>query len=80
MDYENLMKKARQSIKEHDKIDTENGFISPSLNLMICLTTAVAAIQAGIATDDFEPIAEGQAMLEEALELLKMLIPSLDLE
>ncbi len=80
MDYENLMEKARQNIKERDRTGTENGFISPTLNLMICITTAVASIQDGITTNDFEPVAEGQAMLEEALKLLKMLIPSLEQE
>jgi hypothetical protein len=70
MDYEKLMRKARKTNKDRDKMDKESGFASPNVNLMACLTTAMAAIQAGISTDDFETIAEGQAMLELAIKSL----------
>jgi hypothetical protein len=78
MDYENLMIKARQTVKERYLINMDDDFIPLPLNLMICITTAIAAIQNGIATDDFGPVTEGQAMLEVALKHLEMLIPTLD--
>lgn len=72
MDYEKLIVKARKTIKHQERIEREMGLIAPgdwgSFDL---LRTAFMAIRCGIETDDWDAVAEGQAMLEIILDKYK---------
>jgi hypothetical protein len=71
MDYNAVMKDAREDVKYSCSIGPETCSGSPGVILMGFITTAMSAIQSGIRTDSFETIAKGQAILEEVLEILK---------
>ncbi|HVP96915.1 hypothetical protein [Methanoregula sp.] len=71
MDYNSVMKEARKYVKDTCNIDSGQCFGSPGVTLMSFVTTAMSAIQSGITTDSFETVAEGQAILEQAVEILK---------
>ncbi len=69
MDYKNMMGIARETNRERDEMDrriSSSGAVS-DLSPSMIIRTAMAAIEAGIVTDDFETVAEGQAMLEELM-------------
>ena len=70
MDYEKLMRKARRINAKRDKEEREVGFAAPGDgdDNSLFLRTAMSAIECGIKTDDWDCVAEGQAMLE-TLEL-----------
>ena len=62
------MAKARKTNLMRDSADKEVGSVPPSeASLLEHLRTAMFAIEAGIQTDDWNAVAEGQAMLEEIL-------------
>jgi hypothetical protein len=64
--YEALMKRARKTNRQRDEIDRLNGNKTPAeCGLRELIRTAMAAIKGGIASGQWEPVAEGQAMLEE---------------
>lgn len=63
MNYLELMEKARHANKERDDID--GGFARPDANPIILLRTAMSAIECGITLEDWNCVAEGQAMLEQ---------------
>ncbi len=71
MDYNTLMKEARKTNKERYNMELEGCFESLNVSLMAYITTAMSAIQTGITTDNFETIAEGQAILEQAVEIIR---------
>jgi hypothetical protein len=62
MNYDELMKKARETNRQRDKMD---GFNYASLPPSVVIDTAKMAIKAGIVTDDWNAVAEGLAMLED---------------
>lgn len=65
MKYETLMAKARRTNAKRDQDEREVGFAAPSdCTPDLQLRTAMMAIQAGIEMDDWDCIAEAQAMLE----------------
>lgn len=71
-DYERLLTEARKTNAERDASDRASGFAAPSdAGLLVLLDTAAAAIKAGITTDDFETVAEGQAMLLGVIDSLR---------
>lgn len=66
MDYEKLMTRARASNRKRDAADRRLGMAAPKdAEVGEHLQTAMAAFKAGIATEDWRIIAEGQALLEE---------------
>jgi len=68
MDYEKLMKKARKKNAQFDQVDAGHGHASPQESgLLIWLDTAEAAIQCGIKIGDWATVAEGLAMLQDAI-------------
>ncbi|MFY9750354.1 MAG: hypothetical protein WAK75_03460 [Methanoregula sp.] len=71
MDYPSLMKEARRINKERYKMDLEDCFESLPVNLMAYITTAMSAVQTGITTENFATIAEGQAILEQVIEIIR---------
>jgi hypothetical protein len=72
MNYDELMSNARRTNAKRDKQDRKNNFAAPGdLPLVEHIRTAMMAIEAGIKTDDWENIAEGQAMLEDAVKRLQ---------
>lgn len=71
-DYEKLLIEARKTNAERDASDRASGFAAPGdTGILVLLDTAAAAIEAGITTDDFETVAEGQAMLLDAIQALR---------
>jgi len=72
MDYEDMMKKARATNKQRDNHERKVGFMAASdCSLDLQIRTAMSAIQAGIASNDWVCIAEAQAMLEQVEKLLR---------
>ena len=71
MDYNLLMKDAREYVKYSCSIGPETCSGSPGCILMGFITTAMSAIQSGITTENYQTIAKGQAVLEEAVEILR---------
>ena len=70
--YEKLLIEARKTNTERDASDRVSGFAAPGdASVLVLLDTAAAAIRAGITTDDFETVAEGQAMLLGAIQALR---------
>lgn len=70
MDYNKIMQKARKINAKRDAIDRKAGFGAPPDGpLDLYIRTAMGAINAGISLEDWDCIAEGQAMLEE-IELI----------
>lgn len=66
MDYESLMAQARKTNTHRDGVERKNGLIAPSdATPLDQLRTAMSAIRAGIITDDWNAVAEGQDMLVE---------------
>ena len=62
--YQKLMFKARRVNIERDIVETEAGFQAPTNGTAWThLRTAMEAIRAGIACEDWSCVAEGQAML-----------------
>lgn len=71
MDYKSLMERARETNIERDTHDHHYGFASPSdIPPRFTLRTAMAAIECGISIDDWNCVAEGQAMLEQLEKML----------
>lgn len=71
MDYDKLMRTARQTNAKRDEGERESGFAAPPDNEpSMFLRTAMAAIECGIRTDDWESIAEAQAMLEQVIKYM----------
>jgi len=68
MNYQKLMEKARQTNKERDQIDQNSGLGTPDISPAILLRTAMSAIECGIVQEDWNCVAEGQAMLEKLAE------------
>lgn len=65
MNYNELMTKARKTNAKRDKDEREVGFMAASDGTPEDqLRTAMCAIQCGIVINDWECIAEAQAMLE----------------
>lgn len=72
MNYDTLMTEARKTNARRDKIDRANGFAPPcDCSMTVLIETVMGAIEAGITTDDWHPVAEGQAMLEVLLKRLQ---------
>ena len=66
MDYNKLMKRARDQNKRFDRLDIKAGGTPMHKQpVMVQIRTAMAAIECGIKTADWNNVAEGQAMLEE---------------
>lgn len=66
MNYNELMQKARKTNAKRDQSEREAGFLANSnCSPAMQLRTAMMAIQAGITTNDWNCIAESQAMLEQ---------------
>lgn len=64
--YHKLMNKARKTNRERDTIDHETGCAAPQEGTKgMLLRTAMCALQAGIASGDWNCVAEGQVMLEQ---------------
>lgn len=69
MDYEKIMNQARKTNNDRDKSEKSSGFSAESdLHPYANIRTAMMAIQAGITIEDWSAIAEGQAILEMAME------------
>lgn len=65
MKYNELMERARKTNAKRDKDERKAGFAANSVFAPdLQLRTAMSAIQAGIAVEDWNCIAEAQAMLE----------------
>lgn len=64
-DYKKIMLKARKTNMERDDIDRSIGRPAPpdTTDDLFC-RIAMSAIECGIKTDDWNAVAEGQAMLE----------------
>jgi len=72
MDYETLMQDARKTNAMLDKIDRLHGLAAPAdCSIGIQIDTAMGAIRAGIDTDDWACVAEGQAILETLKRRIK---------
>lgn len=64
MNYKELLSKAKATNAKRDQDDREVGFQAASDGTPdMQLRTAIGAIEAGIVTDDWDCIAEAQAML-----------------
>ena len=64
--YSNIMQKARETNIKRDMIDRKNGFVIPKdTKLDDYVRNVMCAIQCGISTNDWNCIAEAQAMLED---------------
>jgi hypothetical protein len=73
-DYEGMMREARKHNAELDEVERKQGFARPSQgSYRSHLWTAMLAIESGLTTGDTEPIAQGQAILEELLARLRIL-------
>lgn len=71
-DYERLLTEARRMSAERDAGDRASDFAAPGdVGILNHLDTAAMAIKAGITIDDFETVAEGQAMLLDAIDSLR---------
>lgn len=69
MDYEKLMEKARATNAKRDNDDRLSGAGAPEDHgAWALLVTAIDAIKAGVVRDDWNAIAEGQAMLERIVD------------
>jgi hypothetical protein len=65
MNYEQLMRTARKTNAERDEIDHQADFTRPEAGPpILLLPTATSAIESGIRTNDWNSVAEAQAMLE----------------
>jgi hypothetical protein len=72
MDYDRLMAQARTKNRRRDASDRRLGLAAPSdATVAQHLQTAMAAIKAGIATEDWSIVAEGQALLEEVSQRIR---------
>ncbi len=72
MNYENMMKKARDTNRKRDNVEREVGYAAvPDCPPDLQIRTAMSAIQAGIASNDWNCIAEAQAMLEQVEKILR---------
>src|SRR5262245_16148688 len=72
MNYEKLMAKARETNNRRDEIDKEDGYAAQDdAGVLALLRTVQSAIECGIRATDWNPIAEGQAMLESAIDQLE---------
>ena len=68
MDYKALMVKARKTNDYRDKVDRQYHSDCPTDgNFFQAIRTAMFAIEAGITTDNWDFIAEAQAILEVAI-------------
>jgi hypothetical protein len=66
MNYDALMKKARKTNESRDKEEEQVGYLNPSEGLWsMRIATAISAIECGIKVNDWNAVAEGQAMLEK---------------
>lgn len=66
MNYDALMKKARATNAERDRIERRELWCTPTeADLPVFLATVISAIQAGIVRDNWDYVAEAQAMLIE---------------
>lgn len=63
-EFESLIAKARKTNTYRDARDRRDNFDPPSVSESAHIRTAMAAIQAGVMTNDMNCIAEGYAMLE----------------
>lgn len=73
MNYDKLMAKARQTNAKRDETDRQDGYAAPSdAGVLALLRTVRSAIECGITAGDWNPIAEGQAMLENAIGQLEL--------
>ncbi len=71
-DYDRIMEKARKTNAERGEADKESGFANPGETPPSShIETAMAAIEAGIRTSDWNAVAEGQAMIEAILERVR---------
>lgn len=71
MDYEKIMKIARRVNQNRSKIDRKNGFAAvEDVSNLMQIETAMEAIKCGIITNDWDCVAEGQAMLESLVTTL----------
>ena len=62
-----LLAGAREANAKRDKIERDVGFAAPpDTPLDLHLRTAISAIVCGIITEDWVPVAEGLAMLQDA--------------
>jgi len=68
MNYEELIAKAKATNLERDIIDRQSGYTAPSdRGLIPHLEVVSAAIEAGIRMDDWNCVAEGLVMLQDAI-------------
>lgn len=66
--YDDLMEKAREINKKRDKDDEQMLYAAPSNNeVWKHLRVAYEAIKSGMITDDWQAIAEAQAMIEQII-------------
>jgi len=70
--YEKLMQKARETNQERDQADKHGGFATPDVTVNLLMRTAMGAIECGIKTEDWNNVAEGQAMLEQLANKLNI--------
>lgn len=67
--FKRLLGRARKTNQDRDKIDHDNGSGTPAdFGPAEVIRTALAAIKAGILTDNKDCLAEAYAMLETLLE------------
>jgi hypothetical protein len=72
MNYEDVMAKARATNKKRDASERKNGMTPESeQHPFVQIRTAMLAIQAGITTEDWGTVAEGQAILEAAMNTIR---------
>ncbi|MFV2044976.1 MAG: hypothetical protein ACC700_17285 [Anaerolineales bacterium] len=71
-DYDSIMEKARKTLTDRGRLDLESGFDNPGeTRLSSHIEIAMAAIEAGIRKTYWDSVAEGQAMLEIALDRVR---------
>ena len=72
MDYKKLMSEARQFNAKMNKADEQAGFKTPGESpLSSHVQAAMMAIQCGIKTNNWDAVAQGQAILEDVIERMK---------
>ena len=71
--YEQLMTAARKTNAKRDASERKAGFAAESdLHPFVQVRTAMMAIEAGITTEDWSNIAEAQAILEVAMQKIRV--------
>ena len=71
MDYDALLAQAIQTNAQRDQIDRNHGNAPPgNCPIIVHLRTVASAIEAGIRSEDWNAVAEGQVMLLDAIDLI----------